>query len=52
VLSTQQERSFKRIDPSDCCLKRGKVDKHGESMVASYKVPGGIQSRLTNFWEQ
>ena len=33
-------------------MKRGKVDKQGKSMVASYKVPGDIQSGLTNDWEQ
>ena len=35
VLYTQQERILKWIDPSEWW--RGKVDKQGESMVASYR---------------
>ena len=31
--------------------KRGKVDNHGESVIASW-IPGGIQSGLKNDWEQ
>ena len=38
VLSTQQEKSFKWTGPSEwSMMKRGKVDKQKETMVASYR---------------
>jgi len=47
VLFTQEERSFKWMT-----MKRGMVDKQGESYGCQLYVPGGIQSGLTDVREQ
>jgi len=51
VLSTQQERSLKWIDPSNDNEERN-GGQAGRVYGCQLKVPGCIQSGLTNDWEQ